>query len=59
MKKDRFGRYLPIITAATAMAIYPARPMAPETNLVLSAVTEKSKDPAPRAAAKTYAELFS
>ena len=24
MRKDRFGRYLPIMTAVTAMAIYPA-----------------------------------
>jgi putative membrane protein len=45
MKKDRFGRYLPIMTALTAMAIYPAATNAQSmTDKAKSAVRDTAEE---------------
>ena len=45
MRKDRFGRYLPIMTALTAMAFYPAPSNAQSmTDKAQSAVNETARD---------------
>jgi hypothetical protein len=50
VKKDRFGRYLPIVTAVTAMAIYPpasnAQSMTDKAKSALSDAAEQPKMPA-------------
>ena len=45
MKKDRFGRYLPIMTAVTAMALYPASSLAQSmTDKAKAAVNDTARD---------------
>ena len=45
MRKDRFGRYLPIMTAVTAMALYPTASSAQSmTEKAESAVNETAKE---------------
>jgi len=45
MRKDRFGRYLPIMTAVTAMALYPAASNAQSmTEKAESAVNQTAKE---------------
>ncbi len=45
MRKDRFGRYLPIMTAVTAMALYPAASNAQSmTDRAKSAMTDTAEE---------------
>ncbi len=63
MKKDRFGRYLPIMTAVTAMALYPAvsnaQSMTDKAKSVLSDTAEKTKTLVAGAPAGTPADVLS
>jgi hypothetical protein len=63
MKKDRFGRYLPIMTAVTAMAFYPAVSNAlattDETKSALSDAAQPATTPLERASADISTALLS
>ena len=63
MKKDRFGRYLPIMTAVTAMAIYPgisnSQSMTDKAKSALSDTAEKTKTLVAGAPAGTPADVLS
>jgi putative membrane protein len=63
MKKDRFGRYFPIMTAVTAMAIYPAvssaQSMTDKAKSALSDTAEETKTLVAGAAAGTPADVLS
>ena len=63
MKKDRFGRYLPIMTAVTAMALYPgisgAQSMTDKAKSALSDTAEKTKTLFAGAPAGTPADVLS
>ena len=63
MKKDRFGRYLPIMTAVTAMAIYPAvsnaQSMTDKAKSAMSDTAEQAKTLVAGAPAGTPADILS
>ena len=63
MKKDRFGRYLPIMTAVTAMAIYPslsnAQSMTDKAKSAMSDTAEQAKELVAGAPAGTPADVLS
>ena len=63
MRKDRFGRYLPIMTAVTAMALYPAtsraQSMSEHAKSAVSDTAEKGETPVAGASPGTAAELLS
>jgi putative membrane protein len=63
MRKDRFGRYFPIMTAVTAMAIYPsisnAQSMTDKAKSAISDTAEKTKTLLTGAPAGTPADLLS
>jgi putative membrane protein len=63
MKKDRFGRYLPIMTAVTAMTIYPvvtnAQSMTDKAKSALSDTAEQAKTLVAGAPAGTPADVLS
>ncbi len=63
MKKDRFGRYLPIMTAVTAMAIYPslsnAQSMTDKAKSTLTGTAEQAKELVAGAPAGTPADVLS
>jgi putative membrane protein len=63
MKKDRFGRYLPIMTAVTAMALYPgisnAQSMTDKAKSALSDAAEKTKTLVAGAPPRTPADVLS
>jgi hypothetical protein len=62
MKKDRFGRYLPIMTAVTAMALYHAiskpQAIADEAKSALSDAAEAATALLEDASAGTSADLL-
>jgi putative membrane protein len=63
MKKDRFGRYLPIMTAVTAMALYPAtsiaQSMTEKAESAVSDTAEQAKTLVAGAPAGTPADVLS
>ena len=63
MKKDRFGRYLPIMTAVTAMALYPAasnaQSMTEKAKSALTDTAEQAKTLVSGAPAGTPADVLS
>lgn len=63
MQKDRFGRYLPIMTAVTAMALYPAvssaQSMTDKAKSALSDTAEKTKTLVAGAPTGTSADVLS
>jgi putative membrane protein len=63
MKKDRFGRYLPIMTAVTAMALYPATSIAQsiteKAESAMSDTAEQAKTLVAGAPAGTPADVLS